>query len=83
MKSDESKIEQFGHNDHVYIWKKKGEACKPENTIPTLEYGGGKIMLRGCFSQYRWHHEERTLCRNIEATSQAAAKRLNLGANEW
>ena len=25
--SDETKIEPFGHNDHHYIWRKKGEAC--------------------------------------------------------
>ena len=28
--SDETKIELFGHNDHRYVWKKKGEACKPK-----------------------------------------------------
>ncbi|CDQ58083.1 unnamed protein product [Oncorhynchus mykiss] len=26
--SDETKIELFGHNDHCYVWMKKGEACK-------------------------------------------------------
>ena len=25
---DETKIEQFGHNDHRYVWRKNGEACK-------------------------------------------------------
>jgi hypothetical protein len=25
--SDETKIELFGHNDHRYVWRKKGEAC--------------------------------------------------------
>ena len=29
---------------------KKGEACKPENTIPTVKYGGGRIMLWGCLA---------------------------------
>ena len=53
--SDETKIELFDHNDHCdhdhcYIWRKRGEACKPENTIPAVKYGGGSIVLWGCFA---------------------------------
>ncbi|CDR18332.1 unnamed protein product [Oncorhynchus mykiss] len=48
--SDETKTELFGHNDHCYVWRKKGEACKPKNTIPTVKHGGGSIMLWGCFA---------------------------------
>ena len=48
--SDETKIELFGHNDHRYVWRKKGESCKPKNTIPTMKHGGGSIMLCGCFA---------------------------------
>ena len=29
---------------------KKGEACKPKNTIPTVKHGGDSIMLGGCFA---------------------------------
>ena len=29
--SDETKIELFCHNDHRYVWWKKGEACRPKN----------------------------------------------------
>jgi hypothetical protein len=36
--SDETKIELFGHNDHRYVWRKKGEPCKPKNTIPTVKH---------------------------------------------
>jgi hypothetical protein len=46
--SDETKVELFGHNDHGYVWRKKGEACKPKNTIPTVNHGGGSIMLVFC-----------------------------------
>ncbi|CDQ99646.1 unnamed protein product [Oncorhynchus mykiss] len=48
--SDETKIELFGHNDHRYVWRKKGDACKPKNTIPTVKHGGGSIMLWGYFA---------------------------------
>ena len=45
--SDETKIELFGHNDHRYVWRKNGEACKPKTTIPTVKHGGGSIMHWG------------------------------------
>uniref|UniRef100_A0AAZ3SLX5 Transposase Tc1-like domain-containing protein n=1 Tax=Oncorhynchus tshawytscha TaxID=74940 RepID=A0AAZ3SLX5_ONCTS len=48
--SDETKIELFGHNYHRYVWRKKGEACRPKNTIPTVKHGGGSIMLWWCFA---------------------------------
>ena len=48
--SDETKIELFGHNDHRYVWRKKGDAYKPKNTIPTVKHGGGSIMLWGSFA---------------------------------
>ncbi|CDQ96990.1 unnamed protein product [Oncorhynchus mykiss] len=70
--SDETKIELFGHNDHRYVWRKKGEACKTKNTISTVKHGGGSIMLWGdwCTSQNRLHHEDGKLFGHIEATSQ-------------
>lgn len=32
-------LEVFGHNDEWYTWRKKGQACKPQNTIPNVKYG--------------------------------------------
>uniref|UniRef100_A0AAY4A4P4 Tc1-like transposase DDE domain-containing protein n=1 Tax=Denticeps clupeoides TaxID=299321 RepID=A0AAY4A4P4_9TELE len=32
------------------IWRKKNAELHPKNTIPTVKYGGGNIMLCGCFS---------------------------------
>ena len=48
--SDETKLELFGHMDAQYVWRKKGEAYNPKNTVPTVKHGGGNIMLWGCFS---------------------------------
>ncbi|CDQ96643.1 unnamed protein product [Oncorhynchus mykiss] len=45
----EMSSELFGHNDHRFVWRKKGEACKPKNNIPTVKHGCG-IMLWGCFA---------------------------------
>lgn len=48
--SDETKLELFGHRDVAFVWRKKGEAFSPKNTVPTVKHGGGNIMLWGCFS---------------------------------
>ena len=51
--SDETKIELFGHNDRCYVWREKGGACKPKNTIPTVKHGvaasccGGALLQEG------------------------------------
>ena len=48
--SDERKMELFGHRDVAFVWRKKGEAYNPKNTVPTVKHGGGSIMLWGGFS---------------------------------
>lgn len=48
--SDETKLELFGHMDVAYVWRRKGEAFNPKNTVPTVKHGGGSIMLWGCFA---------------------------------
>ncbi|CDQ62296.1 unnamed protein product [Oncorhynchus mykiss] len=69
--SDETEIELFVHNDHCYVWRKKGDACKPKNTIPSVKHGGVLCCRRDwCASQNRWHHVDGKLRGYIEATSQ-------------
>ena len=41
--SDETKIELFGLNAKLHVWRKPG-------TIPTVKHGGGSNMLWECFS---------------------------------
>uniref|UniRef100_A0A803JAD7 Tc1-like transposase DDE domain-containing protein n=1 Tax=Xenopus tropicalis TaxID=8364 RepID=A0A803JAD7_XENTR len=48
--SDETKMELFGQNAKHYVWQKTKTAHHSEHTIPTVKYGGGSIMLWGCFS---------------------------------
>uniref|UniRef100_A0A674PB52 Tc1-like transposase DDE domain-containing protein n=1 Tax=Takifugu rubripes TaxID=31033 RepID=A0A674PB52_TAKRU len=50
LRSDETKIELFGHNAKQYVWRKSNTAHHPEHTIPTVKHGGGSIMVWACFS---------------------------------
>jgi hypothetical protein len=43
IRCDETKIQLFGLNAKLHVWRKPG-------TIPTVKHGGGSIMLWGCFS---------------------------------
>ena len=44
------KSELFGLNAKLDVWQKQSIAHHPSNNIPTMKYGGGSIMLWGCFS---------------------------------
>lgn len=32
------------------VWRSKGEALNPKNTVPIAKHGGGSIMLSGCYA---------------------------------
>ena len=51
--SDETKIELYGLNIKRHVWKKPGTGHQLANTIPTVKYGGGSIMLWGMFFSNR------------------------------
>ena len=62
---------------------KKGDACKPKNTIPTVKQGWQHHVVRvfccrrdWCTSQNRLHHEGGKLCGYIEATSQVISQEV-------
>ena len=43
--SDETKIELFGKNTATRVWRKSCTAYNKKNTIPTVKFGGGSIMV--------------------------------------
>ncbi|KAK3548669.1 hypothetical protein QTP70_016419 [Hemibagrus guttatus] len=47
---DETNIEIFGRSVSHYIWRKSNTAFQKKNIIPTVKYGGGSVMVWGCFA---------------------------------
>lgn len=48
--TDETKVELFGRCASRYIWRKSNTAFQKKNIIPTVKYGGGSVMVWGCFA---------------------------------
>ncbi|KAK3553721.1 hypothetical protein QTP70_007583 [Hemibagrus guttatus] len=48
--TDETKIELFGRSVSHYIWRKSNTTFQKNNIIPTVKYGGGSVMVWGCFA---------------------------------
>ena len=68
--SDETKLELFGHRDVAFVWRKKGEAYNPKNTVPTVQTWWWEYHAVGMQSvasgiwiscQGRRNHEERRI----------------------
>ena len=47
--SDETKINRFGSDGREWVWKKKGEPLSDRLVKGTLKFGGGSLMMWGCF----------------------------------
>lgn len=50
--SDESKFNLFGSDGKPFTWREPADKLKNSNVIKTLKYGGGSIMVWGCFSYH-------------------------------
>lgn len=50
--SDESKFMIFGSDGRQYCWKKPDEPIRDQHVKPTVKFGGGHIMVWGCFSSF-------------------------------
>lgn len=50
--SDETKINLFGSDGKRYVRRPANEQFNPKYTKKTVKYGGGSIMVWGCFSWY-------------------------------
>ncbi len=48
--TDKTKVELFGRCVSHYIWRKSNTAFQKKNIIPTVKYGGGSVMVWGCFA---------------------------------
>uniref|UniRef100_A0A8C6PBJ9 Transposase n=1 Tax=Nothobranchius furzeri TaxID=105023 RepID=A0A8C6PBJ9_NOTFU len=50
LRTDETKVELFGRQRSRYIWRRSHTAFQTNNIIPTVKYGGGSVMVWGCFA---------------------------------
>ena len=50
MWTDETKVELFGKVHYCIVYRKRNEAFKEKNSVPTVKHGGGSQMFWGCFA---------------------------------
>ncbi len=48
--SDETKIKLFGSAGVKHVWRQPGEEYKDKSVLPTVNHGGGSVMVWGCMS---------------------------------
>ena len=48
--SDEMKINLFGSDGFKHVWRWPGEEFKDKCVLPTINHGGGNVMVYGCMS---------------------------------
>src|SRR4029434_9675996 len=48
--SDVTKIKLFGNKHQRWVWRRQKDSHTEKHLIPNVKYGGGSLMLRGCFS---------------------------------
>ncbi|KAJ8873149.1 hypothetical protein PR048_026766 [Dryococelus australis] len=50
--SDESRLTLFRSDGRVWVWRLPGERLLPECIVQTRKFGGGGVMVYGCFTAY-------------------------------
>ena len=48
--TDETKINRFGSDGKVWVWRKRGSQLTIQHCLPTVKGGGGSVMVWGSFS---------------------------------
>ncbi|CAJ0903419.1 7260_t:CDS:2, partial [Entrophospora sp. SA101] len=50
--SDESKFMIFGSDGRELCWKDPKSPLRPQHVKPTVKFGGGSVMIWGCFGSF-------------------------------